>query len=329
MHLDKQHPRPVYLQLKEMLLNQIEQGFYLSHQQLPSERDLCQHHNLSRMTARRALQELIAEGFAYTRAGKGTFVSGQSSLETTRSVVGARFGRVSRLKAIANKTEYGLELIHPLESLDCVGSERAIREALSTHSLETVACRIFPKIIESFERRWHKGEISLLVHNYAITTLHSHLVGMVNASTMVDSGPKVLLACAPEDHHDIGLLLLALILRRRGVLVIYLGTNLAFDDLEQALESTKPQVVCISAATEQSAHRLKDLGQEYQRHFTLNTAKMGPASGQKPIFSFGGIVFGHNQDLVDTVPGLYLGDTIAEAAARIQGLFEKQEPAVA
>ena len=42
MYLDKQHPVPVYLQLKEMLRNQIEQGIYFSHQKLPSERDLCQ-----------------------------------------------------------------------------------------------------------------------------------------------------------------------------------------------------------------------------------------------------------------------------------------------
>ena len=74
MHLDKQHPRPIYLQLKEVLQCRIEQGSYFPHQKLPSERELCRHHNLSRMTARRALQALITEGYAYTRVGKGTFV---------------------------------------------------------------------------------------------------------------------------------------------------------------------------------------------------------------------------------------------------------------
>lgn len=80
MSLDKQHPVPVYLQLKQLLQNQIEQGVYQPHQKLPSERDLCQYHNLSRMTARRALQELVAEGLAYTRLGKGTFVANKSKI---------------------------------------------------------------------------------------------------------------------------------------------------------------------------------------------------------------------------------------------------------
>ena len=184
MHLDKQHPRPVYLQLKELLQNQIEQGVYLSHQQLPSERDLCQHHNLSRMTARRALQELIAEGFAYTRAGKGTFVSQNPNL--CRKIFTDKPDQIaaSDLDSAMLNTHYQQKLMTPLLSFDCVGVERAIGEALAVYSLETVAGRLFSETIRKLEQKWHKGEITLLIHNYAITTLWSRLVAMVNASTM-------------------------------------------------------------------------------------------------------------------------------------------------
>jgi DNA-binding transcriptional regulator YhcF (GntR family) len=323
MHLDKQHPRPIYLQLKEVLRNQIEQGIYLSHQQLPSERDLCQHYNLSRMTARRALQELIAEGFAYTRAGKGTFVSGKAKLAGHRLKHSWDWQQLSDTARASTKTGHGQELTYPLESLDCVGSENAIREAMATQSLEVVACELFPETIRKFERRWVKGEISLLVHNYAITTLHSCLVAMVNAAAMPDRGPKVLLGCAPGDQHDIGLLLLALMLRRRGFRVIYLGSNMASEAFHQVVASASPQLVCITAATEESALEVVGLGQICGEGVLTNPGAVSKSGPCTPVFSFGGSAFSRNPTLVSTVPGLYLGDTIEEAVSKVQELVRK------
>ena len=108
MFLDKQHPRPVYIQLKEILRGKIENGFYLSHQKLPSERDLCQRHQLSRMTARKALKSLIAEGFAYTQVGKGTFVSARSGqpVNGKERIVLTRLFPLTRLPIMITSTNW-------------------------------------------------------------------------------------------------------------------------------------------------------------------------------------------------------------------------------
>jgi GntR family transcriptional regulator len=66
---------PLYIQLKDHLLNQIQTGVYAAGSRLPSERELAQSYHLSRMTARMALQLLIQDGIAQPRTGKGTFVS--------------------------------------------------------------------------------------------------------------------------------------------------------------------------------------------------------------------------------------------------------------
>jgi len=74
MELKHNSNTPLYIQLKEILREQIEEGTYASGARLPSERELAQAYGVSRMTARQALLLLAQEGFTSSRVGKGTFV---------------------------------------------------------------------------------------------------------------------------------------------------------------------------------------------------------------------------------------------------------------
>jgi len=66
---------PLYLQLKEWLISQIEEGNFAAGNQIPAEATLMQQFSLSRGTVRQALNELVHEGCLYRLHGKGTFVS--------------------------------------------------------------------------------------------------------------------------------------------------------------------------------------------------------------------------------------------------------------
>lgn len=69
---------PMYLQLKTTLLSQIRSGRYRRDKRLPSEPELCRRYGVSRITVRRAIQELVDEGYVVKRQGKGTFVCGHT-----------------------------------------------------------------------------------------------------------------------------------------------------------------------------------------------------------------------------------------------------------
>ncbi len=75
MTLHHDSPVPLYVQIKDLLQQQIESGAYAIGARLPSERELAQRFGVSRMTARQALQSLAQEGLTSSRVGKGTFVS--------------------------------------------------------------------------------------------------------------------------------------------------------------------------------------------------------------------------------------------------------------
>jgi GntR family transcriptional regulator len=75
MFIDKKSPVPVYYQLKNLILNKIKNGEYEEGALIPSERELGETLNISRMTVRQALNQLVSEGVLYREKGRGTFVS--------------------------------------------------------------------------------------------------------------------------------------------------------------------------------------------------------------------------------------------------------------
>lgn len=73
--LDKNIPVPLYYQLKQVILRQIESGTLKPGDSLPTEAELCESLNISRPTIRQAFGELVSDGYLYRLKGKGTFVS--------------------------------------------------------------------------------------------------------------------------------------------------------------------------------------------------------------------------------------------------------------
>lgn len=66
---------PLYQQVKEDIKTAIEQGRYKAKEKIPSEPELSAEYSVSRITLRRAVEELCNEGYLIKRQGQGTFVS--------------------------------------------------------------------------------------------------------------------------------------------------------------------------------------------------------------------------------------------------------------
>ncbi|WP_173297636.1 GntR family transcriptional regulator [Thermanaeromonas sp. C210] len=66
---------PLYYQLMQVLLQEIEEGRYQPGDLFPSENELCERFSVSRPTVRQAINELVREGLLHRVRGKGTFVS--------------------------------------------------------------------------------------------------------------------------------------------------------------------------------------------------------------------------------------------------------------
>lgn len=73
--LDRRSALPLHHQLSSILRDEIEGGGWKPGSLIPSERELCQRFDVSNITVRRALRDLVQDGLIYRESGVGTFVA--------------------------------------------------------------------------------------------------------------------------------------------------------------------------------------------------------------------------------------------------------------
>lgn len=77
---------PIYVQIRERLRHQILAGTYKAGDRIASEDDIAESFRVNRLTARRAVSDLVAEGLLLRRPGIGTFVIGRKFLRNPGSL---------------------------------------------------------------------------------------------------------------------------------------------------------------------------------------------------------------------------------------------------
>lgn len=112
--------RPSYARIKEYLLSEIESGAYVAGDRIPAENALATQFGVSRMTANKAIRDLVQEGLLVRRVGSGTFVSqrkSESSLFDIRNIAdeirlrgGEHSSQIIALKEVAASEEVAVFL---------------------------------------------------------------------------------------------------------------------------------------------------------------------------------------------------------------------------
>ncbi len=160
-----------YLIIKQYICENIESGKWPQHSKVLSENELAQKFDVSRMTARRALQELTEQGILIRSQGAGTFVTtfkSQSSLLEIRNISDEINDRGHQHSA----QQLGLKKVW-------VNEEIAILLNLKTND-----CAYYSKVIHyennqpiQLEQRYVNAELvpEYLLQNFTEITPHEYL----------------------------------------------------------------------------------------------------------------------------------------------------------
>ncbi len=118
--LDRDAATPLYVQLTDILRDEIERGLWVPDRKIPSENELHRTYGISRMTARQVIGQLVNEGLLYRVQGKGTFVAPNKISTRSPAYAGIR----------EQLEELGYTTKTTLLSLEQVAADRAVAKKL-------------------------------------------------------------------------------------------------------------------------------------------------------------------------------------------------------
>jgi methanogenic corrinoid protein MtbC1 len=106
--------------------------------------------------------------------------------------------------------------------------------------------------------RWHAGTFTVSQEHLVSQVVRARLVGLLHASPENAGQRHAVLACFPEEEHEIGLLGTALRLRHAGTRVTVLGQRVPAVDLGRAVAALRPHLLGLSAVTNRGAAAFED-----------------------------------------------------------------------
>ena len=137
IQLDREAFEPLYLQLFHSIQSGIESGKMASGARIPPELEIARTLNISRITVRQAIDELMTRGIVYREQGRGTFVS-RPAMEGIRGV--SSFTEDMRSRGRNFRTE--------VLSVSKSEPDETIREKLKLEPGETVVQLIRKRVVE-------------------------------------------------------------------------------------------------------------------------------------------------------------------------------------
>lgn len=142
--LDKDNEIPLYLQLAKILEDGIAEGRYKKGTKLPSEHDLVQTYNISRVTVRQTMKYLTEKGIVIRKQGLGTFIKNTVVKTTVAEVVGF----------YPSLLRHGIKPVTKIIEYRIIAPEPHVRESLKLSKTEKVL---------KFVRQYFIDEVPFLV----------------------------------------------------------------------------------------------------------------------------------------------------------------------
>ena len=200
-----------------------------------------------------------------------------------------------------------------LMAFDSPRAEAILAEAFALYSVEEVCLRVVEPALVDIGERWHGGEVSVATEHFATSFVRRKMFALFNAYETGRGRGAVFTACAPDEWHEVGILIVSLFLVRRGIRVTYLGPSLAADGLAETLGRHHPDVLCISATSEETADRLEEIIAVVER-----------MPEPRPRLAYGGQAFAAPSRRA-SIRATYLGPDAASAVETVETLLTSRQ----
>ena len=237
---------------------------------------------------------------------------GRNPLQATAPILTIAAPRPTSLPNSGTLAELRASWIEACLRYDEPRAEQIVNQAFALYSPETVAIELLQRAIVQIGEGWYEGDVSVQQEHFCSALVQRRLEALIMAAPPPTRPGRILAACPPDEYHVFGLLLLTLLLRRRGWEVIYLGANVPIQQMETTVAVVQPQLVILAAQRLHSAATLLDIARFLE-------------SEEVPL-AYGGLIFNLLPDLRTRIPGHFLGEQLETAPQMLESLMAASSP---
>jgi methanogenic corrinoid protein MtbC1 len=232
-------------------------------------------------------------------------------------LLGSRPSGLTRAEAGRVSPSTGLDALRKSWLEACLAydekaAEQVLHQAFATYSPEVVCQDVLQKDMADIGELWYQGKASVQQEHFTSALAMRHVDALISGSPAPTRPQTVLTAAPPGEWHTFSLLLMTLLVRRRGFNVVYLGANVPVDRLEEAVTSVHPTLVVLAAQQLTTAATLRILATR------LNQAGVQAA--------YGGRVFNLVPGIRALIPAHFLGTIIDMSLQTIETLATSSLP---
>jgi methanogenic corrinoid protein MtbC1 len=186
------------------------------------------------------MQQHLASGLAAAEAAAHV-AEGESAAPTAVSAFSAETARA--------------DLAAALERFDEPEAQAVIDRVLAAATIDVLLVEVLLPYLHDLGERWHRGEASVTEEHFASSLIRGRMLGLARGWGR-GFGPIALLACLPQEQHELGLLAFGLALRARGWRIAYLGSNTPLEGIARA-SANEPDLIVLSAASRKVVQSLE------------------------------------------------------------------------
>lgn len=185
-------------------------------------------------------------------------------------------------------------------------AQHLLSHAFALFPIETVCYKVLQHGLTEIGQGWYEGRVSVQQEHFASALALRQLEALLAALPAPVRKERIIVACPATEQHTFPALMISLLLRRKGWDVVYLGANVPLERMENSVNQIKPWLVIMSAQTLTAVGNMLPMAQKLQELGVL--------------FAFGGTVFNNVPQLVEAIPGYYLGQSLDKVPQVIEKL---------
>lgn len=168
----------------------------------------------------RRLQELLAQGLSLADIAP---LLEQAPLPDVRAESPAPAADTA---AVASWQGYLRETLRALEDFSTERLDNLYNEACALYPIDLVTRNLLVPVLFELGERWDKRASGIAEEHFFSAWLRNKLGARLHHGQWLPKSKPLILACLPEETHEIGLLLFALGILQMGYRLIYLGANM-------------------------------------------------------------------------------------------------------